>query len=85
MNFVEKLFLSFFLIVTLPAFAQKDVHLKSPDGNIVFSFKLTKEAPVYRVVYKEKTLIEDSELGLSFKEDDNFGKNLKMQKPRLIK
>jgi alpha-glucosidase len=77
--------LFFLLIIAFPVFAQKDIKLKSPDGNITFTFKLSADAPVYRVAYKGKTLIEDSELGLSFKEDGNFGENLAMLKPRFNK
>ena len=76
------LFLS--LIVTLPVVAQNNITLKSPDGQLVFSFALTDKAPLYRVAYQGKTLIEDSQLGLSFQEG-NFGAYLKMSKPRFRK
>jgi alpha-glucosidase len=79
----SKNILSFLLLLfTLSAYAQKNVQLKSPDGNLFFSFKLTENAPVYRVVYKGKTLIEYSELGLFFKENQNFGANLHLGKPQ---
>jgi len=71
----------FSLAVQVLVSAQEALELKSSDGNIVFTFKLTEDAPVYQVAYKGKTLIEDSELGLSFKENGNFGENLKMLKP----
>ncbi len=70
----------FYLLISWTSFAQKHAELKSPDGNIIFSFNLTEEAPVYEVVYKGKTLIEDSELGFEFKEGGIFGTNLKMGK-----
>ena len=73
--------LFFGLIITLPVFAQKNIRLKSPDGNIVFSFKIEKNVPVYQVAFKEKTLISDSKLGFSFKENGDFGTNVKMSKP----
>ena len=82
MNLSKNTWIFFLLIVSFPVFAQKDIQLKSPDGNVVFLFKLTEKAPVYRVVYKGKTMIEDSELSLSFKENGNFGINLNMLKPR---
>jgi len=82
MNLFKNIRIFFLLIVSFPVFAQKNIQLKSPDGNVVFLFKLTEKAPVYRVVYKGKTLIEDSELSLSFKENGNFGTNLNMLKPR---
>lgn len=58
------------------AYAQKNISLKSPDGNIVFSFKLTPQKPLYKVQYKGKELIGDSELGFSFKEQGAFGAKL---------
>ncbi|MEX1238547.1 MAG: glycoside hydrolase family 97 protein [Cyclobacteriaceae bacterium] len=82
MTVFKKIAFSFLVIITLPVCAQKSAVVKSPDGNIIFTFKLTNNAPVYRVTYKGKTLIEDSELGLSFQEDGTFGANLNMKKPR---
>lgn len=73
------------LITALPSIAQKNIQLKSPDGNIVFSFKLTEKAPEYQVEYKRKTLIDNSTLSLSFKENGDFEKNLKMDKPQFRK
>ncbi|MEO9004810.1 MAG: glycoside hydrolase family 97 protein [Ginsengibacter sp.] len=77
----QKLACLFFLMITVPAFAQKKIQLKSPDGNIVFSFKVTKQAPQYLVAFKGKTLIVDSKLGLSFLGNDDFQTNLKILKP----
>ncbi len=82
MNVIQKLYFFFLLILTIPVFAQKDIRLKSPDANIVFSFRITAKALVYQVAYKGKTLIRDSELSLLFKENGNFGANLNMLKPR---
>ncbi len=78
----RKLTFFFLLNIALPVFAQKTVRLKSPDGNIILSFTLTEKAPVYQVVYKGQTLINDSKLSLFFKENGDFGTNLKMLKPR---
>src|SRR5690625_2311595 len=80
----HKLTLFFLLITTLPVLAQKDVELQSPNGKIVFSFQLAQEAPVYSVTYKEEPLIEDSQLGLSFKENGSFKPNLSMGDPQFI-
>jgi alpha-glucosidase len=82
MNIFQKLPFFFLLIITVPAFSQKNIQLKSLDGNIVFLFNLTEKSPVYQVVYKGKTLIEDSELSLSFKENGKLGTNLNMSKAR---
>ncbi|MBC7744166.1 MAG: glycoside hydrolase family 97 protein [Flavobacterium sp.] len=81
MNAFQKLLIFFVVIVAEPAFSQKKISLKSPDGNILFSFKLTQNAPVYSVGYKGKTLIENSKLSLSFKEGGVFGANLKISVP----
>lgn len=78
----RKLTFFFLLNIALPVFAQKTVRLKSPDGNIILSFTLTAKAPLYQVAYKGQTLIDDSKLGLSFKENGDFGSNLKMLDPR---
>ncbi len=85
MNTFPKLPFFLLLIITVPGFAQKLIQLKSPDGNIVFSFKLTEKAPVYQVTYKGKTLIKDSELGLTFKENGKFSSNLNMSAARFSK
>ncbi len=81
----QKLSFLFLLITALPSIGQKNIQLKSPDGNIVFSFKLTEKAPEYQVAYKRKTLIDNSTLSLSFKENGDFEKNLKMDKPQFRK
>lgn len=78
---IKNIWILFLLIISFPVLAQNNIRLKSPDGKISFSFRLTKAAPVYRVAYKGNILIEDSELGLSFKEDGKFRENLKMRKP----
>src|SRR5690606_16265844 len=38
----------------------------------------TAEAPLYQVAYKGKTLIQNSELSLAFKDDRDFGKSLRI-------
>ncbi len=63
-----------------PVKAQKTINLKSPDGSIVFTFKMTPSKPVYQISYKNKVLIADSELGFTFKESGVFGQNLKVPK-----
>ncbi len=82
MQHFKKLWFAFFLVTVIPVFAQKNIQLKSPDGNIVFSFKLTEKAPVYQVEYKGRKLIDDSKLSFSFKENGDFETNLKMLKPQ---
>ncbi len=67
------------------AFAQKTHTLKSPDGNILFSIKITKDKPLYQVSYKGKQLIGHSELGFTFQESGDFGANLNQPKVRYSK
>ncbi|MGV8878486.1 MAG: glycoside hydrolase family 97 protein [Sphingobacteriaceae bacterium] len=85
MNIFYKLFCFFLLVATFPCLAQKNLELKSPDGNIVFSFKLTAKTPVYQAAYKGKILIKDSPFSLSFLENGVFGADLKVLKPQFKK
>lgn len=77
--------LIFVLVVSFPALGQNKVELESLDGNIVYTFQLTEEAPVYEVDYKGKPLIGDSKLGLSFKGEDDFKVDLRMEEPEVSK
>ena len=70
----------YLLIITMPLFAQKKINLKSPNGDIVFSFKLTDSLPVYNVTFKKKTVIESSILSLSFEDDGDFLRKLRINK-----
>lgn len=74
--------LLFFLSATL-SLAQPATRLASPDGRIVFSLKITPTAPVYRVTFAGKPLVDESPLTLLFAENGLFGPNLTMQKPRI--
>lgn len=75
-------FVAFLILASSPSLAQSNITLKSPDENLVFSFKLTPTSPVYRVDFKGNNLIEDSELGLSFQDDGDFAANLAMLEPK---
>jgi alpha-glucosidase len=80
-----KLFITFLLLFfAIPCFAQNKIKVESPDGDIVFTFKLTKQAPVYKVSYKGHPLIKNSKLGLNFKKGD-FKAGLCMGKPHFSK
>jgi len=59
----------------IPTFAHKDITLKSPNGQLTFTFKLTKETPTYRVDYKGMEVIGESSLGLDFVEGGNIAAN----------
>jgi len=84
MNFLKSPVFIFFLILlslgSSPVWAQKTIGLKSPDGNVVFTFQLKADKPVYRVAYKGRLLIGDSELGFTFKEQGAFGRGLQTPK-----
>lgn len=79
-----KRFAKFSIIIYLFSFssiaAQRKINLKSPDGNIQFSFNLAGKTMQYNVAYKSTSIIKNSALGLQFA-DDSFGKNLKAGKP----
>ncbi|HTS45115.1 MAG TPA: glycoside hydrolase family 97 N-terminal domain-containing protein, partial [Puia sp.] len=60
--------------------AQKKVQLKSPDGNISYSFMLIDKKGVYSVSYKNKIIISNSDFSLIFS-DAAFKDNLTMDKP----
>ena len=59
----------------------KIIQLKSPDGNLIVSFKIIENAPIYAVKYKDQIVVEDSKLNLSFKEDADFSSKLELLKP----
>lgn len=79
---MKKLLLLFLLLGVIPCVAQKQFELRSPDGDLVFNFRLSKEAPVYQVKYKGNLLIDNSELGLAFQENGTFRENLSAGKPQ---
>jgi alpha-glucosidase len=64
----------------LPVASQTKISLASPDGSIVFSFRLVNKIMEYSVSFKQKTIIDYSSLGLNFN-DDNFNINLKLNRP----
>ena len=50
MNSYKKYLTLFLFIISIPVFSQKNIELSSPDGNILYRFKLTKQAPIYEVL-----------------------------------
>ena len=63
------LLIAFFCISFIANAQQK---LTSPDGNLVMTFRVNKEgAPTYDLIYKGKTVIKPSTLGLELKKEDN--------------
>ena len=61
--------------------APKPVRLASPDGQLVFTFRLTDAAPTYRVDFGKKSVVGESELAMTFAETGRFGANLLLEKP----
>jgi alpha-glucosidase len=59
---------------------QKNIHLASADGSIVFSIRMIDHAAFYSVVYKGKTIIGNSSLSLKFNDGD-FSSNLRLRDP----
>ncbi len=74
---------SFFLLLllSLPGLAQKTIKLSSPDGRIQYSFRLKDKTPAYSVSFRNKPIIADAELSLSFLENGVFKNNLKVLTP----
>ncbi len=66
-------------------YAQKEIKVNSPDGNLTFIFKMKEESPTYAVIYKNTTLIGSSSLGLDFGTKPHFTKNLRLLKPSFRK
>ncbi len=60
--------------------AQKNIRLTSPDGSIVFSFRVISQSVFYNVSYKGQTLIGNSPLSLKFSDGD-FAGNIRLGKP----
>lgn len=58
----------------------QNLKITSPNGNLVFNFKLQNSAPYYSVTFKGKTIVDYSSLGLNF-DNGNFQNNLKLNKP----
>jgi alpha-glucosidase len=80
MKLCLKLILPFCFCLSLQAKAQKNIRVASPDGNIVFTFRLDNKIPQYAVIYMGKPIIDYSNLSLVF-DDGRFESNLKLNKP----
>lgn len=53
-----------FLILASSLFAQKDVRLTSPDGNILFAFRTNDNIPSYSITFKKHKLVENASINL---------------------
>ncbi len=64
-------------------YAQSNINLLSPNGNLQFKFQLRKGVPSYEVSFKKQQLIRSSAIGFEF-DYGFFGKNLKINKPKYV-
>jgi alpha-glucosidase len=69
------------ILLSLHAGAQKSIRLYSPDGHIRFSFEQSNGRATYRVAFKNKIVIDKSELDLVFAEGRFNGMGLAVNKP----
>ncbi|NML65670.1 glycoside hydrolase family 97 protein [Hymenobacter sp. RP-2-7] len=65
-------------LLALSAFAQKSLVLRSPDGQLTYRFRLTPQAPVYTVDFHGKRVVEESTLGLVFRQGGAWGAGLRV-------
>ncbi|WP_257669196.1 glycoside hydrolase family 97 protein [Parapedobacter tibetensis] len=81
MKYLKINILLLFILTSFQAFPKNELRLASPDGKLVFTFRLTTGSPVYEIVFKGDKLLNESKLGLAFKKDGSFAPNLSMGKP----
>lgn len=60
--------LAVILFFIAPAIAAEPVQLQSPDGDVAIEFRLAESGPVYRVSYRGKPVVDESPLGLTFRD-----------------
>ena len=74
---IKKTFLALLLITFFNFLAaQNKLSVSSPGKALTFKFMLEQGHPVYSVAYKNKSLIENSTLGLTFEGDGFFGNDI---------
>jgi alpha-glucosidase len=62
------IYIGCFVFLAVNLFAQKEVRLISPDGNIIFTLKFEQGLPAYSVAYQKKLIIKNSALNLVFED-----------------
>ncbi|MFM9911152.1 MAG: glycoside hydrolase family 97 protein, partial [Chitinophagaceae bacterium] len=80
MRCLPKLICIFCIVLPLSLVAQKPIELSSPNGKIIFSFKLQNKSARYSVRFKGNTIVDYSSLHLNF-ENGEFKNNLILNKP----
>lgn len=73
---MKKLLISLSLLLTVCSLFAQETTISGPDKNLKVTVSLKKGEPVYNVSYKEKTVIEDSPLGVVTNIGD-FSKRMK--------
>jgi len=79
MKLFTKFFSFIFLLLSSQLYAQKAIKLTSPNGNIIFNFKLENNKATYAVSFKGKTIVDYSSLSLNF-DNGNFENNITTRK-----
>ena len=69
------------MLICAHASGQKEMSVASHDKNIIFTFKLTDSAPIFKVSYKNKPILNNSSLQFNFIEGGKFASHLKASKP----
>ncbi len=80
MRCLPKLICIFCIFLSLSVVAQKPIELSSPNGKIIFSFKLQNKSAMYGVRFKGNTIVDYSLLHLKF-DNGAFKNNLLLNKP----
>jgi len=66
------------ILIAAPGWARNKTRVLSPNKQLVYDFQLTDSAPVYSVTYKGTPLIVSSPLSLSFRDQPDFSRNIKL-------
>jgi len=78
---IKKIFIVVVFIINCNLIAaQNKINVSSPNKDLAFSFALKSRHPGYSISYKNKILIEQSTLGLTFAGNDFFGNDIKTGK-----
>jgi len=68
-----------FLLIT--ACSQKEIRISSPDNSIAYTFTLKNNVPEYSISYKEKPVVVNAQLSLSFVEKGEYKSGLEVAEP----
>lgn len=75
---VKQLLLSLALVIFIVSGSSAQT-LHSPDGNLTLHFRMTDgKTPVYTLLYKGKTIVEESRMGFSIRPSFEFDRNFKL-------